>query len=120
VAQYGKSAPSKAVCPQHSSTPGQQELPPNVTCLWPNALQVSTISVVQTFVDRCHVNSCFTLKTLSEEQSATMMDSKKGIPKVSYRALKARGKILAQGVCYSINKIPKFILKRKRRKCTKY
>ncbi|XP_033611197.1 protein eva-1 homolog C [Cryptotermes secundus] len=39
VAQYGKSAPSKAVCPQHSSTPGQQELPPNVTCLWPNALQ---------------------------------------------------------------------------------
>jgi hypothetical protein len=80
VAQYGKSAPSKAVCPPHSSTPGQQELPPNITCLWPNALQVSTImscvvafSVVQTFVDRCQVNSRFTFKSVSEDQRAIVM-----------------------------------------------
>jgi hypothetical protein len=92
VAQYGKSAPSKAVCPQHSSTPGQQDLPPNVTCLWPNALQVSTI-----MLSKCQVNSCFTLKTLSEDQRTTVInvffwEQQKIIPEVSYRTLKARGK----------------------------
>jgi hypothetical protein len=42
---------------------------------------------------------------LHEEQRATIMailseNSKKGIPKVSYRVLKARGKRLMRGVCF--------------------
>jgi hypothetical protein len=50
---------------------------------------------------------------LCEDQRATMMDilsegSKKRIPKVSYRALKAKGKTFVQGACYFI-KIHKFI-----------
>ncbi|KDR12374.1 hypothetical protein L798_13668, partial [Zootermopsis nevadensis] len=39
VAQYGKTSPSTAVCPQRSSSTGEQEPPLNVTCLWPTALQ---------------------------------------------------------------------------------
>ncbi|XP_069696017.1 uncharacterized protein [Periplaneta americana] len=39
VAQYGKSAPSKSPCSQQSANSGQQDLSPNITCLWPNALQ---------------------------------------------------------------------------------
>lgn len=50
VAQYGNNAPSKAVCPPHPSSTGQPELPPNVTCLWPNALQYS---LLQTVVEAC-------------------------------------------------------------------
>jgi hypothetical protein len=51
---------------------------------------------------------------LYEDQRATMMNilsenTKKRISKVSYRALKARGKKSVKGVCYFINKIPKFI-----------
>jgi hypothetical protein len=48
-----------------------------------------------------------------EDQRATVMDilcekSKKRMPNVSYRALKARGRFV-QGVCYFINNIPIFI-----------
>jgi hypothetical protein len=57
---------------------------------------------------------------LYEDQRATMMDilsenSKKRIPKVSYRALKARGKKNLQGVCCFLKKIPKFIKKKKKK-----
>jgi hypothetical protein len=63
---------------------------------------------------------------LYEGQRARVMDilsenSKKEYSKVSYRALKARGKKFVQGICYFINKTPKFIKKKRNRsKCTKY
>jgi hypothetical protein len=37
------------------------------------------------------------------------------MPKVRYRALKARGKKNVQGVYYFINKIPKFIKNKKKK-----
>jgi hypothetical protein len=46
-------------------------------------------------------------------------NSKKRIPKVSYRAPKARGERSVQGVCYFINIIPKFIKKKKERNISK-
>ncbi|XP_068086161.1 uncharacterized protein [Anabrus simplex] len=41
VAQYGKSAPSKSLCPQPSGrqVPPSVDMGPNSTCLWPQALQ---------------------------------------------------------------------------------
>jgi hypothetical protein len=60
---------------------------------------------------------------LYDDQRATLMDilsenSKKGYPSVT-ELLSLEEKRFVEGVCYFINKIPKFI-KRKRRKCTKY
>jgi hypothetical protein len=51
---------------------------------------------------------------LCGKEETTMMDilsegEKKRIPRVSYRALKARRKAFVEEVCYVINKIPKFI-----------
>jgi hypothetical protein len=45
----------------------------------------------------------------------TDVTEQKSIPEVSYRALKATGeKKYVQGVCYFINKIPKFIFKKEK------
>jgi hypothetical protein len=59
--------------------------------------------------------------------TAAMMDilpenSKKEYPKSVTLLLRLEEKRFVQGVCYFINKIPKFITKkiRKRSKCTKY
>jgi hypothetical protein len=60
-----------------------------------------------------------------EDQRATMMDilsenSKKEYPKSVKELLRLQEKRFVQGVCYFINRLPKCIKKRKRRKCTKY
>jgi hypothetical protein len=62
---------------------------------------------------------------LYEDQRATMMDilsenSKKEYPKSVTELLRLEEKRLVQGICYFINKIPKFIKEKKRSKCTKY
>jgi hypothetical protein len=43
-----------------------------------------------------------------------LSENSKKIFKFSYRALKARGKKIVQGVCYFINTIPKFILRKEK------
>jgi hypothetical protein len=58
---------------------------------------------------------------LYDDQRVTMMDilsenSKKEYPKSVTELLKLEEKRFVQGVCYFIRKIPKFILKRKKKK----
>jgi hypothetical protein len=62
---------------------------------------------------------------LYKDQRATMMDfclrrAKKEYPRSVTELLRLEEKTFVQGIGYFINKIPKFIKKRKRSKCTKY
>jgi hypothetical protein len=62
---------------------------------------------------------------LYKDQRATMIgilsaNSKEEYPKSVTELLKLEKYRFVQGVCYFINKIPTFILKRKRNICTRY
>jgi hypothetical protein len=62
---------------------------------------------------------------LYDDQRATMIDilsenSIKEYTKSVTELLRLQEKRFVQGICYFINKIPKFIKNRKRSKCTKY
>jgi hypothetical protein len=72
----------------------------------------------------CKQKNVFWDCKLYEDQGATLMDilsekSKKEYPKSVTELLRLEEKRFVQGVCYFINRIPKFICK-KRSKCTKY